>query len=88
MEPAIDPGDDEITSVQDFQALKPGSIVLFYPQGGWTRARVVCHRIVRGFGGRWVTRGDNNDIEDPGYVTHANYIATVDVIIHRHLHGH
>jgi signal peptidase I len=85
MTPAIDAGDDEITSVQDFVALKPGNIVMFRPEGRWTKAQVVCHRIVRGFGGQWVTQGDNNKTADPGYVTKENYIATVEVIIHRHL---
>ena len=83
MTPTIESGDDEITSVQDFVSLKPGNIVMFHPQGSWTKAKVVCHRIVHGFGGRWVTQGDNNLNEDPGYVTKDNYIATVEIIIHR-----
>lgn len=82
MEPAIHPGDIEIASVEDFAALKPGEIVIFRPQGHWTDSRFVCHRIRFGFGGRWITRGDNNAHDDPGYLTRENYIATVKMIFH------
>jgi hypothetical protein len=82
MEPGIVPGDEELTFVQDFVALRPGSIVIFRPQGNWTTHAFVCHRIVRGFSGEWVTRGDNNASEDPGYLTRHNYVATVRFIMH------
>jgi signal peptidase I len=82
MEPGIVPGDEELTFVQDFSALRPGTIVIFRPQGKWTTHSFVCHRIVRGFSGEWVTRGDNNAQEDPGYLTAGNYVATVRFVMH------
>jgi hypothetical protein len=38
---------------------------------------VVAHRIVRGFPGKWVAKGDANAREDRGFVTPENYIAEV-----------
>ncbi len=81
MLPTLRSGDRDISVVQNFTALHPGEIVIFRPQGNWTPAAYVVHRIVRGFGGRWVTKGDNNAREDPGYLTSANYVATVALIL-------
>ena len=81
MLPTMEDGDREVAVMQDFKDVMPGEIVIFVPQGNWTNARYVVHRVIRGFGGRFVTRGDNNDFEDPGYLTASNYVATVKLII-------
>jgi hypothetical protein len=36
-----------------------------------------CHRIVAGWAGKWVTKGDANSAVDRGYCTAANYLGEV-----------
>jgi hypothetical protein len=73
-----------------FKDLRVGMIVQ-YANPGWfpcppghndVRCDFVIHRIVRkNMFGKWVTKGDNNDREDPTVITESNYQGTLIRVI-------
>ena len=54
----------------NFENLKIGDIVIFYPEG---EDFAPVHRIVQETEGGWITRGDNNKENDPWVLTKENF---------------
>ena len=57
-----------------YASLRVGEIVEYRNDRTHT---FVVHRIVGGWSGKWVMKGDNNRVTDSGYCTPQNYVGEV-----------
>ena len=74
MVPAIKPNSCHVEIFAPYSNLRIGDTVN-YLSPYWHKP--ICHRIVAGWPGKWVTKGDANSAVDRGYCTEQNYIAEV-----------
>ena len=74
MSPAIQPGTRHVELFLPYADLKKGMIVDW--NCPFPRERI-CHRIVAGWPGKWVTKGYANSCVDRGYCTPENYIGEI-----------
>lgn len=86
MEPNINVYDVIVdTAVKDENTLKVGDIITFYTDAYDTGGYTVTHRIkdivMVNNERRYITKGDNNQVEDKGYTTFKDIVGRVNFII-------
>ena len=74
MEPTFHDHQTWFLNLTPYSTLHVGSIVDYKND---FLHKPICHRIVAGWPGKWVTKGDANKEVDRGYCTPKNYIGEV-----------
>ena len=74
MEPTLHNGSRHLETFPPYATLHVGDVVNY--RNDFIHTPVV-HRIVGGWAGKWITRGDHNSTVDRGYLTPHNYIGEV-----------
>ena len=74
MEPTIHNGAFVVVAQVPYDFLKKRDIVEY--RSDYVHYSV-CHRIVGGWRGFWVAKGDANAFPDRGYVTRSNYVGKI-----------
>lgn len=71
MLPALYPGALIVSGRTPYSMLKPGDVCIYMN----FRGILTVHRIVGGWPGRWIMKGDNNRTTDAGLMTEDRYIS-------------
>jgi len=74
MEPDFQVNSLIIVKKGNYNEIKAGDVISFKSPG---IEKNVCHRVVRIEDGKFITKGDNNQHEDSGYVTESDYVGKV-----------
>ena len=75
MEPYLHTNDITVVVSIKFSDVKAGDLVL--RRVNWTYSGWVLHRATNRFGGGWITCGDHNKSNDPGWMMEDDFIAIV-----------
>jgi signal peptidase I len=78
MEPFFGNNSILVINKTDFDALRPGMMVVYRDAAG----DFVAHRVIEHTSIGWTVMGQNNDKKDPGLVTSDNYQGTVFCMLH------
>lgn len=77
MHPHFGSGSVLIVDKVNYNALKPGMIAIYRDSDG----DLVGHSLVTKHGDKWVTRGNQNSVNDPDKLSNSNYLGVVFGII-------
>lgn len=78
MEPFFGNNSLLVINKTDFDALRPGMLVVYKDAAG----DFVAHRVIEHTSTGWTVMGQNNDKKDPGLVTSDNYQGSVFCLLH------